>query len=152
MRKFWLQAMDSKQNTAPPPSDWERLFVWEGIESDDDVEVLEFEDESGRHAIYRWNGNELTSLNVLLLGLFNKERLLEFIEDFIIYDKSGKRLLRIIATCYQYYTVRKAVERTVRAVLYGRKPEGRRIGVVWHAQGSGKSLTMLFYAKKVMKK
>ena len=134
-----------------PTSDWERFFVWEGIESDDDVEVLEFEDEYGKHAIYRWKGKETTSLDVLLLGLFNKECLLEFIEDFIIYDKSGKRLIKIIATYYQFYTVGKAVDRTIRAVIYGRNPEERRIGVVWHTQGSGKSLTMLFYAKKVIK-
>jgi len=134
-----------------PTSDWERFFVWEGIESDDDVEVLEFEDEYGKHAIYRWKGKELTSLDVLLLGLFNKERLLEFIEDFVIYDKSGKRLIKIIATYYQFYTVKKAVDRTIRAVIYGRNPEERRVGVVWHTQGSGKSLTMLFYAKKVIK-
>ncbi|WP_290597911.1 MULTISPECIES: type I restriction endonuclease subunit R [unclassified Archaeoglobus] len=134
-----------------PTSDWERFFVWEGIESDDDVEVLEFEDDSGKYAIYRWRGKELTSLDVLLLGLFNKERFLEFIEDFIIYDKSGKKLIKIIATYYQFYTVKKAVERTTQAVIYGRNPEERRIGVVWHTQGSGKSLTMLFYAKKVIK-
>ena len=84
-----------------PTSDWERFFVWEGIESDDDVEVIEFGEEYGKHAIYRWRGKELTSLDVLLLGLFNKKRLLEFIEDFIIYDKSGKRLIKIVATYYQ---------------------------------------------------
>ncbi len=134
-----------------PTSDWERFFVWEGIESDDDVEVIEFEEEYGKHAIYRWRDKDLTSLDVLLLGLFNKKRLLEFIEDFIIYDKSGKSLTKIVATYYQFYTVRKAVDRTIQAVIYGRNPEERRIGVVWHTQGSGKSLTMLFYAKKVIK-
>ncbi|MBC7110163.1 MAG: HsdR family type I site-specific deoxyribonuclease, partial [Archaeoglobi archaeon] len=134
-----------------PTADWERFFIWEGIESDDDVEVTEFEDESGRYAIYRWKGKELTSLDVLLLGLFNKKRFLEFVEDFVIYDKSGKSIVKKIATYYQFYTVKKAVERTFRAVVFGETPEERRIGVVWHTQGSGKSLTMLFYAKKVLK-
>ncbi|MDK2782062.1 MAG: type restriction enzyme subunit [Archaeoglobi archaeon] len=130
-----------------PTSDWERYFVWEGIESDDDVEVIEFEEGS----LYRWRDEELTSLDVLLLGLFDKNRLLEYINDFIIYDKSGKKLVKKIATYYQFYAVKKAVERTVYSVLYGEKPEDRRIGVVWHTQGTGKSLTMLFYAKKVIK-
>jgi type I restriction enzyme R subunit len=134
-----------------PTSDWERFFVWEGIESDDDIEVLEFEDDSGKYAIYRWRGKELTGLDILLFGLFNKERFLEFIEDFIIYDKSGKRLIKIVATYYQFYTIKKAVERTFRAIVFGDTPEERRIGVVWHTQGSGKSLTMLFYARKVIK-
>jgi type I restriction enzyme R subunit len=130
-----------------PTSDWERFFVWEGIESDDDVEVKELEE----GAIYIYKGKTLTSLDVLLLGLFEKSRFLEFIEDFIIYDKAGKGYVKKIATYYQFYTVRKAVERTIKAVLYGKKPEDRRIGVVWHTQGSGKSLTMLFYARKVLK-
>ncbi len=130
-----------------PTSDWERFFVWEGIESDDDVKVEEFEE----GAIYRWKGKTLTSLDVLLLGLFRKTRFLEFIEDFVIYDKAGKGYVKKIATYYQFYTVKKAVERTKRAILYGRTPEERRIGVVWHTQGSGKSLTMLFYARKVLK-
>ncbi len=128
-------------------SDWERFFVWEGIESDDDVEVQEYEEAT----FYRWKGKEITSLEVLLFGLFERKRFLEFIEDFVIHDRSGKNPAKIIATYYQFYTVRKAVDRTVRAVLFGDTPEERRIGVVWHTQGSGKSLTMLFYAKKVLK-
>ncbi len=130
-----------------PTSDWERFFVWEGIESDDDVEIEEFEE----GAIYRWKGKTLTSLDVLLFGLFNKERFLEFVEDFVIYDRAGKSLIKKIATYYQFYTVKKAVERTAKAILFGRSNEERRIGVVWHTQGSGKSLTMLFYARKVLK-
>ncbi len=73
-----------------PTSDWERYFVWEGIESDDDVEIEEFEE----GAIYRWRGKTLTSLDVLLFGLFNRERFLEFVEDFVIYDKAGKSLIK----------------------------------------------------------
>jgi len=130
-----------------PTSDWERFFVWEGIESDDDVEIEELEE----GAIYRWKGKTLTSLDVLLMGLFDKTRFLEFVDDFVIYDKAGKSLIKKIATYYQFYTVKKAVERTTKAILFGRSNEERRIGVVWHTQGSGKSLTMLFYAKKVLK-
>ncbi len=52
---------------------------------------------------------------------------------------------------HQFYAVRKAVKRTVECVTRGRKPEEKRIGTIWHTQGSGKSLTMLFYAKKTLK-
>ncbi|ENN96238.1 HsdR family type I site-specific deoxyribonuclease [Methanocaldococcus villosus KIN24-T80] len=126
-----------------PTSDWERFFVWEGIESDDDVIVIETEEKT----IYEYKCKTLTSLEVLLLGLFDKRRLIEYIEDFIIYDKSGKEYIKKIATYYQFYTVKKAIERTIKAV----KGKDKRIGVVWHTQGSGKSLTMLFYAKKALK-
>ncbi|MGC8811390.1 MAG: DEAD/DEAH box helicase family protein [bacterium] len=56
-----------------------------------------------------------------------------------------------IAMFHQFYAVRKAAERTKKAVLERKTPEERRIGIVWHTQGSGKSLTMLLYAKKTLK-
>jgi len=131
-----------------PTSDWDRFFVWEGIFSDNDVKVEEIEE---RHFRYFFKGEELTSLEILLKGLFRKNHFLEFLEDFILYEKSGETYEKKIAIFHQFYTVRKAVERTKRCVLEGKKPEERRIGVVWHTQGTGKSLTMLFYARKVLK-
>ncbi|MCM8760058.1 MAG: type I restriction endonuclease subunit R, partial [Candidatus Omnitrophica bacterium] len=56
-----------------------------------------------------------------------------------------------IAIFHQFYSVKKAVERTKKCVLDGENPDEKRIGVIWHTQGSGKSLTMLFYARKVLK-
>ena len=131
-----------------PTSDWERFFVWEGISSDDDLKVVEIAEGFYK---YLHNGKELTSLEVLIKGLFNKEHLLEFINDFIFYEKVGENYEKKIAAYHQFYAVKKAVERTLECVLKGTKPEERRIGVVWHTQGSGKSLTMLFYARKVLK-
>ena len=131
-----------------PTSDWDRFFVWEGIFSDDDLEVREIEE---GHYQYFYRGKELTSLEVLLKGLFRKEHLLEFLQDFIFYDKIGETYEKKIAIFHQFYTVKKAVERTKRCVLKGKRPEEKRIGVVWHTQGTGKSLTMLFYARKVLK-
>ncbi|ASJ10036.1 restriction endonuclease subunit R [Thermococcus sp. P6] len=132
-----------------PTSGWDRFFVWEGVMSDDDVRPIEVE---GHGALaYEYNGKQYTSLDILLMGLFRREHLLEYLEDFIVYDRRGKSYSKIIATYYQFYTVKKAVERTMRAVLHGEKPEDRRIGIVWHAQGTGKSITMLLYAKKVLK-
>jgi len=131
-----------------PTSDWERFFVWEGILSDDDLKVKEVVEGYYRYYYYE---KELTSLQVLIKGLFRKEHILEFINDFIFYEKVGENFEKKIAIYNQFYTVKKAVERTVKCIIEGSKPEERRIGVVWHTQGSGKSLTMLFYARKTLK-
>jgi len=131
-----------------PTSDWDRFFVWEGIFNDDDLEIKEIGE---GHFRYFFKGKEMTSLEVLLKGLFRKEHLLEYIEDFILSDKAGETYEKKIAIFHQFYTVRKAIERTKKCVLEDKTPEERRIGVVWHTQGSGKSLTMLFYARKTLK-
>ena len=129
-------------------SDWERFFVWEGIFSDDDVEIIQVDDE---HHKYIYNGKEITSLELLLNGLFRKEHFIEYLKDFIFFLKSGETYTKMIAMYHQFYTVKKAIERTKECVLNGNKPEDRRIGVVWHTQGSGKSFTMLLYARKALK-
>ena len=131
-----------------PTSDWERFFVWEGMLSDDDVEVEEIAD---GYYKYIYNSKEMTSLELLIKGFFRKEHILEFINDFVFYEKDRETYKKKIAGYHQFYTVKKAIQRTINCVLYGKTPEERRIGVVWHTQGSGKSLTMLFYAKKALK-
>ncbi len=137
-------------------SDWDKYFVCEGITTDDDIEVRELEGflESGyRHKIYLLKGTEkvIPSLEVLLKGLFCKVHFIEYLQDFILYEKSGESFVKKIAMYHQFYAVREAVRRTIKCVLEVKKPEEKRIGVIWHAQGSGKSLTMLFYARKVLK-
>ena len=73
---------------------------------------------------------------------------LELVKDFIAFGDTGTGLVKILAAYHQFHTVRHAVARTVQAS----SPEGdRRVGVVWHTQGSGKSLLMAFYAGKVIK-
>lgn len=131
-----------------PTSDWDRFFVWEGIFSDDDVRIEEVEDGYFR---YFYREKEILSIEVLLKGLFKKEHFLEYLEDFILYDKESGNYQKKIAMFHQFYAVRKAIEKTKRCVLEGKTPEERRIGVIWHTQGSGKSMTMLFYAKKALK-
>jgi type I restriction enzyme, R subunit len=129
-----------------PQSGWERFFYWDGIFSDDDVK----KEEIGKgHYRYFYQGKELTSLEILIKGLFRKEHITEFINDFVFYDMTED--VKKIATYYQFYAVKKAIERTKKCVLEGKTPEERRIGVIWHTQGSGKSITMLFYARKVLK-
>jgi len=70
-----------------PTSDWERFFVWEGMLSDDDVEVEEIAD---GYYKYIYNGKEMTSLELLIKGLFRKEHILEFTNDFVFYEKDGE--------------------------------------------------------------
>jgi len=108
-------------------------------------------------------------LEVLLRGVFDRGYLLEILRDFIVFedDRSG-RLEKKAAGYHQFHAVRVAVEETLRAAKppgalretpgryeTGRKPGGapgdRRIGVVWHTQGSGKSLTMAFYAGRIIR-
>ncbi|MFZ8787135.1 type I restriction endonuclease subunit R [Thermocrinis sp.] len=131
-----------------PQSGWERFFYWEGIFSDDDVKKEEI---TKGYYRYFYKGRELNSLEILIKGLFRKEHITEFINDFVFYDKTDEGYVKKIATYYQFYAVKKAVERTKKCVLEGKTPEERRIGVIWHTQGSGKSITMLFYARKVLK-
>ncbi len=97
-----------------PTSDWDRFFIWEGIFSNDDLEVREIEE---GHFRYFFKGKEMTSLEVLLKGLFRKEHLLEYIEDFIFYEQAGRGYEKKIAIFHQFYSVRKAIERTKNAFL-----------------------------------
>jgi type I site-specific deoxyribonuclease, HsdR family len=131
-----------------PQSGWERFFYWEGIFSDDDVKKEEI---TKGYYRYLYHGRELNSLEILIKGLFRKEHITEFINDFVFYDKTDEDYVKKIAGYHQFYAVKKAVERTKKCILEGKTPEERRIGVIWHTQGSGKSITMLFYARKVLK-
>lgn len=133
-----------------PTSDWDRFFIWEGIFDDDDLEVKEIEEDRCFY-IFKPSKERMTSLEVLIKGLFRKEHFSEYLQDFVFYEKSGESYHKLIAMFHQFYTTRKAIARTQKTVMVGQTPEERRIGVVWHTQGTGKSLTMLFYARKVLK-
>ena len=102
-------------------------------------------------------------LQVVIEGLLAPRRLLDLVRDFIVFeDDGGGRLAKKMAGYHQFHAVQAAVAETLRAAELtkmgeepgryeaGRKPGGkpgdRRVGVVWHTQGSGKSLTMAFYA------
>ena len=96
-------------------------------------------------------------LEILIKGLLNKETLLDVIRHFIVFEKSKKedRATGIItiqtekklAAYHQYYATNKAVENTIKAAS---QTGDRKGGVVWHTQGSGKSLSMVFYAGKIV--
>ena len=87
-------------------------------------------------------------LEVLLRGAFDRRRFLDLIRWFVVFDDDGSgRLTKKMAAYHQFHAVQAAVEATVRAS----QPKGdRRAGVVWHTQGSGKSLTMAFFAGRIV--
>jgi len=86
-------------------------------------------------------------LQVLLDGLFQKRRFLDFLRHFIVFEDDKAGQVKKLAGYHQYHAANRAVEATVVAAGLG---GDRRSGVVWHTQGSGKSLTMAFYAGKVI--
>lgn len=103
---------------------------------------------------------ELPQIEVLIRGVFDKRLFLELIRDFIVFeDTGGGGFAKKVAGYHQFHAVRIAIAETLRAALpdggggngtsLERKPGDRRIGVVWHTQGSGKSLTMVFYAARL---
>ncbi len=86
-------------------------------------------------------------LEVLVRGLFDKRRFLDFIRHFVVFEETKEAVTKKIAAYHQFHAVGVAVGETVKASAeYG----DRRIGVIWHTQGSGKSLTMAFYSGKVI--
>ena len=86
-------------------------------------------------------------LGTLIEGVFEKTRLLALIRDFTVFGDTGSGLVKIVAGYHQFHAVQHAVESTVVAA----SPQGdRRIGVIWHTQGSGKSLLMAFYAGRII--
>lgn len=98
----------------------------------------------------------------LFRGMLSKERLLSIISDFILfqeskssdYDSQGKKIgdkksvIKILSAYHQYFAVEKAVEKTK---LASSESGNRKIGVIWHTQGSGKSFSMVFYTAKLVK-
>ena len=86
-------------------------------------------------------------LGTVIEGVFEKARFLTLIRDFTVFADTGSGLVKIVAGYHQFHAVRHAVKSTIAAA----SPKGdRRIGVIWHTQGSGKSLLMAFYAGQII--
>ena len=88
-----------------------------------------------------YESTEVVDYDVFFEGMFRKERLLDIIKNFVCYCKDEGKDYKILAGYHQYFAVNKAIQRTQNAVTGDGK-----IGVFWHTQGSGKSLSMVFYA------
>ncbi len=116
-------------------------------------------------------GAHMPELQVVIEGLCSPRRFLDLLRDFIVFEDDGGRIVKKMAGYHQFHAVQVAVGETLRAAQLqrgahqvhdeqgryeaGRKPGGqpgdRRVGVVWHTQGSGKSLTMVFYAGRIIR-
>ncbi len=89
----------------------------------------------------------MSQLEVLIRGVFDKRRLLDLLRYFIVFEDDGDTAIKKMAGYHQFHAVARALDATISAS----RPQGdRRVGVVWHTQGSGKSLTMAFYAGRVV--
>lgn len=88
-----------------------------------------------------YESTEFADYDTFFEGIFQRERLLDIIKNFICFSKEEKGSAKILAGYHQYFAVKKAIERTKHATVSNGK-----IGVFWHTQGSGKSLSMVFYA------
>ena len=106
-------------------SDWERFLPWKTIDGKEKASKI------------------MPQIEVLLKGMFNKKIFLDLIRHFVVFEEGSKK----IAAYHQYHAVNKAIEATLRA---SSARGNKRCGVVWHTQGSGKSLIMAFYAGKLV--
>lgn len=88
-----------------------------------------------------YENTQYASFDTFFEGLFQKERLLDIIKNFICFSNEGLQIFKILAGYHQYFAVKKAIESTRHATVTDGKG-----GVFWHTQGSGKSLSMVFYA------
>lgn len=88
-----------------------------------------------------YENTQYAGFDTFFEGIFDKKRLLDIIKNFICFSNDGEQEIKILAGYHQYFAVRKAVESTKRASVTDGKG-----GVFWHTQGSGKSLSMVFYA------
>ncbi len=141
-------------------SPWSRFMEWKTKDGENIVQVDKNEQNKSQ-----------SELPFLIEGLLNKETLLDFLKHFTVFERTKKETIKKIAAYHQYYAVNKAIQSTLRAsipkeqqqILMAAEPEipyltaingatqgDRRAGVVWHTQGSGKSLSMVFYTGKLV--
>ena len=107
----------------------ERFMFWRTVKDENDKPLLEYE------------------LDTLIKGFFNKEYFLDYVQNFVLFEDDGKKIIKKIAGYHQFHAVREAVDSVILAANGGNK----RGGVVWHTQGSGKSISMACFAGKLSK-
>ncbi|OAV30477.1 Type I restriction-modification system, restriction subunit R [Moraxella catarrhalis] len=113
-------------------ADFNRFTPWRVIDEKDQSRQIAFENE----------------LEGLITGIMTPKDLLDYVQNFVVYEKDSKnRVIKKIGAYHQFYGVNEAVDCTLHATA---KNGDRKVGVFWHTQGSGKSLSMLFYAGKVL--
>jgi len=130
---FWSNALliasnGTESRVGSLTADWERFFEWKRIEREDEPRRV--------------------SLEVLLRGVCDPARLLDLIENFTLFSEHKAGLVKVLAQNHQFLGVNKAIA----AMLAARQAGHGRAGVFWQTQGSGKSLAMIFFAQKVLRR
>jgi type I restriction enzyme R subunit len=130
---FWYNALliasngtDSRVGSLT--AEWDRFFEWKRIEREDEPRRV--------------------SLEVVIRGTCDRDRLLDLMENFTLFSEHKSGLVKIIGQNHQFLGVNNAIE----AMLTARKMGHGRGGVFWQTQGSGKSFSMVFFAQKVLRK
>jgi type I restriction enzyme R subunit len=125
---FLIASNGSASRIGSLSADWERFFEWKRIASEDEPRRV--------------------SLEVLLRGTCQPQRLLDYVENFTLFTDSKNGLVKIIAQNHQVIGVNNAIAATLEA----RRRGHGRAGVFWQTQGSGKSYSMGFYSQKIQRK
>ncbi len=145
--------IEARLGTISSGREW--MMPWRRI--DDEGEMTGFRTKSGmtgegEKAGFRteagMTGRAYASqMEVLLKGVFDKHNILSLIRYFTVFEVNKEKIIKKVAGYHQFHAVNVAVDKTVQAI----SAQGdRRCGVVWHTQGSGKSLTMAFYAGRII--
>lgn len=87
-------------------------------------------------------------LETVIKEIFRKDRILDILQNFIVFETDGSEIVKKLAGYHQYHAVNTAVESTLKSTSAS---GDKKVGIVWHTQGSGKSLTMTIYAAKLIK-
>src|SRR5690606_1510029 len=109
---------------------WEHLFEWKRINDEGEIGVV--------------------SLETAIRGLAAPARLLDMVENFTVFEEAQGGTIKKIAKNHQYRGVNKAIAELLK-VKERPKDQAGRLGVFWHTQGSGKSLSMVFFAQKILR-
>ncbi len=130
---FWFNAFliasnGTESRVGSLTADWDRFFEWKRIEREDEPRRV--------------------SLEVMIRGTCERTRLLDLVEDFTLFSEHKAGLVKVLAQNHQYLGVNNAIAASLKA-----RQEGHgRGGVFWQTQGSGKSLAMVFFAQKILRK
>lgn len=128
-------------------SDWTRFSGWKIPPSKIENKNSVSEPISTYNSTVFSSEQKSPEMNILLNGMLEKKTLIDLIRYFIVFEKTKEKTIKKIAAYHQYYAVNKAIQSTIKASATN---GDQRAGVVWHTQGSGKSLSMVFYSGKMV--
>lgn len=127
-------------------SDWSRFSGWKIPQKIVEAKVVAEPDIIYNSTLFPDEPTKI-EMDEMFKGMFDKNTIIDLIRYFIVFEKTKEKTVKKIAAYHQYYAVNKAILSTVKAsALSG----DQRAGVVWHTQGSGKSLSMVFYSGKMV--